>query len=83
MSYSEALIGQPIRPRSYNHDKEVLSQYSEGIIALSGCLAGEIQRRLLNGDYEGAKGEALAMRGIFGEENFFLEIQDQGLEEEA
>ena len=61
-------------------DKEVLAQYSEGIIALSGCLAGEIQRRLLNGDYEGAKSEALAMRGIFGEDNFFLEIQDQGLE---
>lgn len=64
-------------------DKEVLSEYSEGIIALSGCLAGEIQRRLLNGDYEGAKREALAMRDIFGAENFFLEIQDQGLEEEA
>ena len=64
-------------------DKEVLSQYSEGIIALSGCLAGEIQRRLLNGDYSGAKAEALAMRDIFGEKNFFLEIQDQGLEEEA
>jgi len=64
-------------------DKEVLSQYSEGLIALSGCLAGEIQRRLLNGDYEGAKREALAMREIFGEKNFFLEIQDQGLEEEA
>lgn len=64
-------------------DKEVLGRYSEGIIALSGCLAGEVQRRLLNGDYEGAKREALAMRDIFGEENFFLELQDQGLEEEA
>lgn len=64
-------------------DKEVLGLYSEGIIALSGCLAGEVQRRLLNGDYEGAKREALAMRDIFGEENFFLELQDQGLEEEA
>ena len=64
-------------------DKEVLSRYSEGIIALSGCLAGEIQRRLVNGDYQGAKREALAMRDIFGEKNFFLEIQDQGLEDEA
>ena len=67
------------RPRI---DKNVLSKYSEGIIALSACLAGEIQHRLLNGDYEGAKREALQMREIFGKDNFYLELQDQGLEEE-
>ncbi|MCQ4636363.1 DNA polymerase III subunit alpha [Anaerovorax odorimutans] len=64
-------------------DKEVLRKHSEGIIALSACLAGDVQRKLLNRDYEGAKKEALALRDIFGEENFYLELQDQGLEEEA
>ena len=64
-------------------DKEVLRQHNEGIIALSACLAGDVQRKLLNRDYEGAKEEALALRDIFGEENFYLELQDQGLEEEA
>lgn len=64
-------------------DKSVLREHSEGIIALSACLAGDVQRKLLNRDYEGAKEEALALREIFGEENFYLELQDQGLEEEA
>ena len=64
-------------------DKNVLRQYHEGLIALSACLAGEIPHRLLNGDYEGAKKEALEMLDIFGEGNFYLELQDQGLEEEA
>ena len=64
-------------------DKNVLRQYHEGLIALSACLAGEIPHRLLNGDYEGAKKEALEMQDIFGEGNFYLELQDQGLEEEA
>ena len=63
-------------------DKNVLRQYSEGLIALSACLAGEVQHRLLNRDYAGAKKEALEMREIFGENSFFLELQDQGLEEE-
>ena len=64
-------------------DRSVLRKYSEGIIALSACLAGDVQRKLMNRDYEGAKKEALALREIFGEENFYLELQDQGLEEEA
>ena len=64
-------------------DKDLLREYSEGIIALSACLAGNVQYRLLSGDYEGAKAEALEMSEIFGEGNFFLELQDQGLEEEA
>ncbi|HML38831.1 MAG TPA: PHP domain-containing protein, partial [Bacillota bacterium] len=63
-------------------DHEVLRRHSEGIIALSACLAGEIQWRLLNRDYEGAKKEALTLLDIFGEDNFYLELQDQGLEEE-
>ncbi len=63
-------------------DKDVLRKYNGGIIALSACLAGEVQHRLLNQDYEGAKKEALEMLDIFGEGNFYLELQDQGLEEE-
>lgn len=63
-------------------DKEVLREHSEGIIALSGCLAGNIQHRLLVKDYFGAKAEAEALLEIFGPGNFYLEIQDQGLEEE-
>lgn len=63
-------------------DRQVLSEYSEGIIALSACLAGKVQSHLLNGNYEGAKEEALAMESIFGKGNFYLELQDQGLEEE-
>ncbi|MEE0741662.1 MAG: DNA polymerase III subunit alpha [Emergencia sp.] len=64
-------------------DKDVLRAYSEGIIALSACLAGKVQNCLLNRDYEGAKAEALAMDEIFGHGNFYLELQDQGLDEEA
>lgn len=63
-------------------DKDVLRQYSDGIIALSACLAGNVQHRLLRKDYEGAKKEASELLEIFGEGNFYLELQDQGLEEE-
>lgn len=64
-------------------DKDLLRKHSEGIIALSACLAGEVQRHLMRRDYEGAKKEALDLLEIFGEGNFYLELQDQGLEEEA
>lgn len=64
-------------------DKNVLRKYSGGLIALSACLAGDVQNRLLNGDYDGARREALEMLDIFGEGNYYLELQDQGLEEEA
>ncbi len=63
-------------------DKEVLRAHSKGIIATSACLAGKVQQLLLNRDYEGAKKEALELDGIFGHGNFFLELQDQGLDEE-
>ncbi|MBE6021339.1 MAG: DNA polymerase III subunit alpha, partial [Clostridiales bacterium] len=63
-------------------DYDVLRQHSKGLIALSACLAGNVQRKLLNGDYEGAKEEALTLNDIFGQGNFFLELQDQGMEEE-
>ena len=69
-----------IKPRI---DMELLREHSEGLIALSACLAGEIPRRLMNGDYEGAKAHALEMREIFGEDGYYLELQDQKLPEDA
>ncbi|MBQ9961125.1 MAG: DNA polymerase III subunit alpha [Firmicutes bacterium] len=64
-------------------DKDILREHSEGLIALSACLAGNVQNKLLHGDYQGAKKETEELYEIFGEGNFFLELQDQGLEEEA
>ncbi|NLW23401.1 MAG: DNA polymerase III subunit alpha [Tissierellia bacterium] len=63
-------------------DHEVLEKYSEGIIALSACLAGEVQEHLLNGNYERAKEIALKYNSIFGPGNFFLELQDHGMREQ-
>ena len=60
-------------------DYEVLEQYSEGIIALSACLAGEVARNLAKGNYEDSKRSALRYEGIFGKGNFFLELQDHGI----
>ena len=64
-------------------DKDVLRDHAEGIIALSACLAGKVQQCLLNRDYDGARTEAQALDEIFGHGNFYLELQDQGLDEEA
>ena len=63
-------------------DKELLREHSEGIICLSACLAGAIPRKILNGDYSGAKAEALELRDIFGKENFYLEIQNHFLDDD-
>jgi len=63
-------------------DHETLRQHSRGIIALSACLAGEIQSHLLDNNYEEAVNTALMYRDIFGENNFFLEMQDHGIEEQ-
>ena len=63
-------------------DYELLSEYHEGIIASSACLAGIVPTKLRNGDYEGAKKEAERLQQIFGENNFFLELQDHGLSEQ-
>lgn len=59
-------------------DKEILRKYSEGIIALSGCMGGELGRALMNKDLELGEKIALEYQEIFGEENYFLEIQDYG-----
>lgn len=60
-------------------DLEVLREYSEGIIALSACLAGEVQRLLARDFYEEAVKAALRYEEIFGKGNFFLELQDHGI----
>ena len=60
-------------------DIELLKKHHEGLIALSACLAGEIPRNLTQNDYETAKKVALEYRDIFGENNYFIEIQDHGL----
>lgn len=64
-------------------DKEVLKKYSKGIIATSACLGGEVQRLILDRDLDAAKAAALEYREIFGENNFFLELQDHGMPEQA
>lgn len=64
-------------------DKELLREYHEGIIALSACLAGEVQRYLSRGLYEDAKEKALEYQDIFGRGNYFLELQDHGIPEQA
>ena len=63
-------------------DYEVLSEYHEGLICLSACLAGEVQRHLAEGDYEKGKETALRYLDIFGENNYFLEMQDHGIPEQ-
>ncbi len=64
-------------------DKEVLREHHEGIIALSACLAGEVQRYITKGLYEEAKEKALEYQEIFGKGNYFLELQDHGITEQA
>ncbi len=64
-------------------DMEVLKEYHEGLIALSACLAGEIPYYLRRGLYEEGKEAALRMLDIFGEGNFYLELQDHGIPEQA
>ena len=63
-------------------DKQLLEQYHEGLICLSACLAGEVPQAILAGDYERAKATALWYRDLFGEGNYYIELQDHGLEED-
>ncbi len=62
--------------------KNFLAEHSRGLIGLSGCLKGEVAERLMENNYEAARTAAGTFADIFGKENFFLEIQDQGLEME-
>ena len=63
-------------------DDSLLEQYHEGLICLSACLAGEIPQKLLSNDYAGAKQKAEYYRDLFGKDNFFIELQDHGIEEQ-
>ncbi len=63
-------------------DKELLEQHHEGLICLSACLAGEVPQAILAGDYERAKQVALYYQNLFGEGNYYIELQDHGLEED-
>ena len=63
-------------------DIELLKKYHSGLICMSACLAGEVQRALTDGSYEEAKSAALKYRDIFGRDNYFIEIQNHGIKEE-
>lgn len=63
-------------------DLETLKQYTEDVICLSACLAGKIPQLLLKNDYEGAKQYALTLKSMFAEGDFYIELQDHGLEEQ-
>ena len=76
LSWTEGFYNKP------RIDRQILSRHTEGLIALSACLAGDIPRFLLNGDYASAYKRALEYREMFGEENFFLELQNHGIEEQ-
>ena len=77
---SEAFLkGYYIKPRI---DWELLRDRAGGLVCLSGCLAGEIQQKIINGDYSGAKNRALELSRLFGPEGFYLELQDHGIQEQ-
>ena len=63
-------------------DRDLLEKYSEGLICLSACLVGEIPQLILQRDYEGAKREALWFASVFGEGNYYLELQNHGIDEQ-
>ena len=63
-------------------DYELLEKYSQGVVCLSACLAGDVQRYILAGDYEKAKELALKLENIYGKGNFYLEMQDHGIVEQ-
>lgn len=75
-SFLEGYYGKP------RIDHELISEHSDGIIVLSGCLNGEVAQALLRGDYEFALMSAKKMQDIVGKENYFIEIQDHGLSEQ-
>jgi DNA polymerase-3 subunit alpha len=77
LSSLASLEGYYYKPRM---DRELLQKYSEGLIATTGCPGGEIQTRLRMGDYEGAKKAAGDYQDIFGNENYFLELMEHGIE---
>lgn len=73
------LEGYYVKPRI---DHQLLSEHSEGLVGLSGCLSGEIQQALLRDDFKFALDTAAEMQQIFGKDNYFIELQNHGIEEE-
>jgi len=71
--------GYYVKPRV---DHDLIQQYSEGIIVLSGCLNGEVSQALLRNDFNAALNKAVTMQSIVGKENYFIEIQNHGIEEQ-
>src|ERR1700742_4462022 len=80
LSARSSLEGFFYKPRA---DRELISEYSSGLIATTGCPSGEIQTWLRIGDYEKARASAAEFRDIFGPGNFFLELMDHGLDIET
>ena len=76
MSSLASLEGHYFKPRI---DRELLSQYSDGLIATTGCVGGEIQTRLRLGQYDEARRAAAEFQDLFGKENFFAEVMDHGI----
>jgi len=74
--FTEGFYGKP------RVDEELLRKHSEGLVCLSACLAGEIPKKLLEGDYGGAKAAALRYYDIYGKDRFYLEVQDHGIPEQ-
>ena len=75
-AFTDGFYGKP------RVDLELLEQHHEGLIALSACLAGGVAQYLLEEDYAAARDYALRMRDIFGADNFYLELQDHGIDEQ-
>jgi DNA polymerase-3 subunit alpha len=80
LSSRSSLEGFYYKPRA---DRELLSQYADGLIGTTGCPSGEIQTWLRIGNYENARATAAEFRDIFGAGNFFLELMDHGLDIET
>ena len=76
LGFTEGFYGKP------RIDDSLLEKYHEGLICLSACLAGEVPQRLLMNDYAGARAKAEYYRDLFGKDNFFIELQDHGIEEQ-
>ncbi len=80
LSSRSSLEGFFYKPRA---DRELLSQYAAGLIATTGCPSGEVQTWLRIGDYDKARASAAEFRDIFGQDNYFIELMDHGLEIET
>ena len=76
LAYTEGFYSKP------RVDTALLREYHEGLICLSACLAGAVPRAVIAGDYDGAEKKAAELLSIFGDGNFFLEIQDHGLSDQ-